>query len=221
MKIGNYEIETIVVPGMGTNCYILKYNNDAVLIDAAGDGSILFSKINNNSLNLKSIFITHGHFDHIEALDLLLQKFTNVKIYALDKEKEVIENKEYSLMENELLDKTKNSIMYVKDNDIINELGLDIKIINTPGHTIGSSCFYIKNLNVLFSGDTLFRETYGRTDLPTGNDKSIAKSVAIKLMEFDNDLVVLPGHGFRTTIGYEREHNELVRDYVINWAKNE
>ena len=220
MKFGNYEIDTLVVPMMGTNCYFLKLGDKAILVDAAGDGSLLDDYISKKSLQLEAILITHGHFDHTEALDLLCEKYPDIKVYAFEGEKVVIENPEYSLMDHELNKATLDKIRYLKDGDIINELGLEIKLINTPGHTIGSSCYYIKELNVLFSGDTLFRETYGRTDLPTSDSKAIAKSVAITLMEFNDDLLVLPGHAFRTTIGYEREHNELVRDYVINWAKD-
>ena len=220
MKFGEYEIDTVIVPMMGTNCYFLKHDNKSILIDAAGDGTILYDHIIKKDLQLEAILLTHGHFDHIEALDYLIEKIPSIKIYAYESEKEVIENPDYSLMGHTLKDTTNSAISYIKDGAVLNILGLDIKIINTPGHTIGSSCYYIKDLNVMFSGDTLFRETYGRTDLPTADPKAIVKSVAIKLMEFNDDLLVLPGHGFRTTIGYEREHNELVRDYVINWAKD-
>lgn len=220
MKIGEYDLNTLIIKGMGTNCYFLSKDNNCILVDSAGDDNTLIDYINNKNLNLLAILITHGHYDHIEALDMLNEKFPNAKIYALDIEKEVIENNDYSLMTEGLKQKTLDSIIYIKDNTIINELGLDIKILSTPGHTKGSSCYYIKDLNIMFSGDTLFHETYGRTDLPTGDDKNMAKSVAIKLMEFNDDLMVLPGHGFRTTIGYERNHNPLCKDYIVNWAKN-
>lgn len=210
MKFGNYEINTVVVPGMGTNCYVLSLDDKAILIDAAADGQLLLDYLDNKQLELVTILITHGHYDHIEALDLLHAKCPEAKIYACIHEKEVIEDEKLSLMGHRLKEETEKSIQYLKDGYVINELDLDIKIINTPGHTIGSSCFYIKNINVLFSGDTLFRETYGRIDLPTGNYDTIVDSVVAKLMKFNDDLLVLPGHGFRTTIGFERTHNDLV-----------
>ena len=214
MKFGEYELNTIIVPIVGTNCYLLSLNNNAILVDAAGDGKYIYDYIMNKHFDITTIFITHGHYDHIEALDFLLEKYPNVKIYANENEKAVIENIDYNLMENSLKETTKKAINYLQDGDIVKVLDLDIKIITTSGHTIGSSCFYIKDLNIMFSGDTLFRETYGRTDLPTGDAKSIAYSVAVKLMEYNDDLLVLPGHGFRTTIGYERTHNDIVINQI-------
>lgn len=212
-KIGNYELKTLIVRHVQTNCYVLSLDKDCILIDAAGDGFEILQYIKNNSLNLKTILITHGHYDHIEALDLLHKEFPNVKIYACDVEREVIEDKTKSLMDHELDSTTQKAITYITDETIIKTLDLDIKFINTPGHTIGSGCFYIEKLNILFSGDTLFKDTYGRYDLPTGDAKQIAKSIAIKLMEFNDDLVVYPGHGFKTTIGHERENNDIIKYY--------
>lgn len=221
MKIGDYELNTLVVPFMGTNCYFLSQGDKTIIVDAAGDGNYIIDYLNNKKFNLDAILITHGHFDHIEALDLLHEKFCNVPIYAFEGERIVIENMGNNLMDHELKDKTKKAITYLKDDSIINLLGLEIKLISSPGHTCGSCCYYIRDLNVLFSGDTLFCETYGRTDLPTSDTKAIVRSVAIKLMELDDKVDVFPGHGFRTSIGHERKNNELVRDYVIKWAEEE
>ena len=221
MKIGNYDLITIVVPIMGTNCYFLIKDKDAILIDAAGDGVELYNYINNNNLNLNTILLTHGHFDHIEALDLFHEKFKSVSIYAFEGEKIVIEDMHNNLMDHRLKTETEKAITYIKDGSILNALDLQIELINTPGHTIGSSCYYVKELNILFSGDTLFCETYGRTDLPTSDTKAIVRSIANKLMKLDDEVEVFPGHGFRTSIGHERNNNEIMRDYVIEWAEKE
>ncbi|MBP3201189.1 MAG: MBL fold metallo-hydrolase [Lachnospiraceae bacterium] len=221
MKVGDYELKTIVIPIMGTNCYFLSKDNNAILVDAGGDGEILYEYIKNNDLHLEAILLTHGHFDHIEALDLLHEKYSDIPIYAFYDEKIVIENMTNSLMEHELKDNTKNSITYLKDNSVLNALNLTIKLISTPGHTVGCCCYYIEELKILFSGDTLFCETYGRTDLPTSDTKAIVRSVAVKLMKLNDDVEVYPGHGFRTSIGHERKNNELVRDYVIKWAESD
>lgn len=219
MKLGNCELVTLVVPVMGTNCYFLIKDKNAILIDAAGDGVMLYNYIHDNSLNFNAILLTHGHFDHIEALDLLHEKYSDVPIYAFEGEKIVIEDTHNNLMDHKLKEDTEKAITYVKDDGLINEMGFEIRLISTPGHTIGSCCYYIKDLNVLFSGDTLFCETYGRTDLPTSDTKSIVRSIANKLMKLDDGVEVFPGHGFRTSIGHERKNNEIMRDYVIKWAE--
>lgn len=219
MKVGNYDLATIVVPMMGTNCYFLIKDKNAILVDAAGDGVMLYNYILEHDLNLSAILLTHGHFDHIEALDLLHEKYSDVPIYAFADEKVVIENMDNNLMDHKLKAETEGAITYIGDNSIINAIGLVIKTIHTPGHTLGSCCYYIEDLNILFSGDTLFCETYGRTDLPTSDTKAIVRSVAVKLMKLKDEVEVFPGHGFRTSIGHERKNNELVRDYVIKWAE--
>ena len=129
LKIGNYELKTLIVKLVQTNCYVLSLNKDCILVDAAGDGSEILQYIKSNSLNLRAILITHGHYDHIEALDLLHKEFPNVKIYASSAEKEVIEDKTKSLMDHELDSATQNAISYIVDGSIINALDLDIKFI--------------------------------------------------------------------------------------------
>lgn len=221
LTLGDYKLKTLFIPSVRTNCYLLCKENEAILVDAAGDGEYIFNYLTKNSIKIKSILITHGHYDHIEALDLLHKKFPTAKIYACDAEKEVIEDKTKSLMDHDLDSTTQKAITYITDGTIINTLGLDIKFINTPGHTIGSGCFYIEKLNILFSGDTLFKDTYGRYDLPTGNAKQITESIKSGLMKFNDDLLVFPGHGFKTTIGYERENNEIVNDYYTDLSDDD
>ena len=218
MHIKDYYLENVIVPFVGTNCYFLILNKEAILVDAAGDGDILIKYIENNNLNLKAILITHGHYDHIEALDLLHEKYKDAKIYLSREEKEVVENNNFSLMDHNLKDTTLKSINLFNNDSIIKLLNLDIKVMNTAGHTKGSVSYYIEELKILFSGDTLFKDTYGRCDLPTGDMKKIAKSVGVELMKLPDDTLVFPGHGDHTTIGYERKNNDLTKDYVVNWA---
>ncbi|MBQ2204376.1 MAG: MBL fold metallo-hydrolase [Lachnospiraceae bacterium] len=215
-----YGFEKIVVPFVDTNCYVLSCGKEALLIDAGGDGSEITSYMKNNKLKLTNVLITHGHYDHIEALDNILKEFKDVKIFASINEKGLINDKMKSLMDHELETTTQNAITYLEDNAEFKIFDLDIKMINTPGHTAGCVCYYLSSLNILFSGDTLFKDTYGRTDLPTSNTKDIVISISKKLMELPDDTKVYPGHGRDTTIGYERENSEIMRDYVINWAIN-
>jgi len=126
--------------------------------------------------NLLGILITHHHFDHIGALDELL-KYKEVEIYDYK-----LEEKEYSI------------------NDF------KFKIIKTPGHTSDSITFYFYNENTMFVGDFVFKETIGRTDLPTGNDIEMVSSIE-KIKQYDKNTVLYPGHGEETTIEHEIEYN--------------
>lgn len=209
LTLGEYKLKTLFIPSVKTNCYLLSKNGEAILVDAAGDGKYILDYVDKNHIKINAILITHGHYDHIEALDLLIEKFQDAKVYAASNERQIIEDMNANLMDHELKTKTKNYIKYIEDGNCIHSLGLDIKIIITPGHTIGSSCYYIDSLKILFSGDTLFRDTYGRYDLPTGNAKLIKESILTKLFTLDSDIRVFSGHGFNTTIGYEIKNNEI------------
>lgn len=210
MKFGNYNVDILITKDMGTNCYFVSLDKKVIMVDAGGDGSKIFNFLNDKDLTLEAMLLTHGHFDHIEALDYLYEKYPNIKIYASKDEKVLIDNLDYSMMKHDLNTNTKNAITYLNDGDKINELDLEIMTISTPGHTIGSCCFYFKDLNVLFSGDTLFYKTFGRTDLPTGDIVALKDSIVNKLLILNDDLLVLPGHGFRTSIGFERLHNPII-----------
>ena len=135
MKFGEYELKIIIVPTMGTNCYFLSRDGKALLVDAAGDGSLILDYLNNKNLKLEAVLVTHGHFDHIEALDMIHEKVPEAKIYMCDKEKVVIDNNDYSLMDHQLKDDTKGAITYLSDGTHISELGLDIELINTSTKT--------------------------------------------------------------------------------------
>lgn len=214
-----YNLYTVVVPFVDTNCYILNTGSNAVLVDAGGSGNEIYDFLYSHKLNLDAVLLTHGHYDHIEALSFLKSNFKDVKIYANLNEKKVIENRDYNLANFDLSKDVIESIIYLQDKSIINEIGLNILMMYSPGHTIGSCCYYIDSLKILFSGDTLFKDTYGRTDLPTGDMKQIVLSVAENLMELSDDVVVYPGHSGNTTIGHERTSSELMKPYVIDWAK--
>ena len=163
------------------------------------------------SLGLKpeAILLTHGHFDHIMAAKELKETW-NVPIYACEKEIDVLTDGQKSLVAGYFREPyTITPDVTVKEGDELSIAGFTWKVFETPGHTIGSCCYYIKKESVLFSGDTLFAGSYGRTDFPTGSGRQIAESVRRLLSTLPDDTMVYPGHMDTTTIGFEKKYNPL------------
>ncbi|ERT56902.1 MBL fold metallo-hydrolase [Peptoniphilus sp. BV3C26] len=199
MELGNF----------ATNTYIIYDENlDAVIIDPAAEAKKIISTIEKNNLKPKFVLLTHGHPDHVGALYELKEKY-NLKVYINEKDQEMLEtNSTYfgPMLGLDIKDVKGDS--YLKDGQELSLGNLKFKIIETPGHTKGGVCILIEN--ILFSGDTLFLGSMGRTDFPGGNEEEIFSSLK-KLMELPDETVVLPGHGPKTTIGYERKYNPYVR----------
>ena len=140
-----------------------------------------------------------------------IQEKFNSKIYISEEDEEILydSHKNYAeLIRKHEFDRL-NITANISDNEILNILGFDIKCIATPGHTKGGFCFYLEKEKILFSGDTLFFETYGRVDLYGGDFETIKNSIIHKLFLLPDDVTVYPGHGSETNIAYEKEHNEI------------
>lgn len=199
------EIKRLTVGPVMTNCYVvnLKGSEEAVIVDPGDDAYKIELKLNEWKLKPVAILLTHGHFDHIRAVSKLKEHY-GIKVYALDKEKEIL-NSELNLSRAfgfEMI--SIEADVYLSDNQMINVAGIDFKVLHTPGHTIGSCCYYAESEKVLFSGDTLFFHSHGRTDFPTGSQSAIIRSITGKLLTLDKDVMVYPGHEEETTIGSER-----------------
>lgn len=202
-------IKTLVVGMVQTNCYIISNSErkEAIVIDPGDDDQKIIQYLESNDLVCKAILLTHGHFDHILASKDLAAA-VNAKIYIHEEDAELsrdpnlnasaqISGKAFSLVPDIL----------VKDGEILDLVGQTIRVIHTPGHTSGGACYYFENKDILFSGDTLFRESVGRSDFPTGNGKLLITSIKAKLMILEDITKVYPGHGMPTTIGFERKNN--------------
>lgn len=194
-----------------TNCYVVsdEETNDAAIIDPGDVKKSIEEYISDNKLNVKYIIFTHGHFDHIKGVYYYSCKYPDalIAIHLSDAESLVDEHCNFEYPAPYDFIPVKPNII-LKDGDIINVGKIELKIIHTPGHTEGGICLYSEN--ILFSGDTLFKKTIGRTDLPGGNSQKIIDSVK-KLYKLPDDTTVYPGHGFRTNIGYEKNNNLFVR----------
>ncbi|MCR4755982.1 MAG: MBL fold metallo-hydrolase [Lachnospiraceae bacterium] len=203
MKIGR-----IVLSSCATNCYFVyrEGESDCIVIDPADRGDYIFEGLRSKGFKVTHILLTHGHFDHIWGCSKL-RSLTSAQVYALDAEQEVLENARLNVSEDAGRACTVKVNNYVKDMDVLTLNGFRIQVLATPGHTKGSCCYYFPDENVLISGDTLFAESVGRTDLPTGSMSELTHSIETKLAVLPDETAVYPGHGEQTTIGHEKNYN--------------
>ena len=206
-----YKIDSRILGMVGTNCYLLCNMDikECVLIDPADSQDEISRMIDESGCSLKGILLTHGHFDHIMAADAVRDKY-GVKVYASCDEKNTLEQPHINLGEAYGLKLSVKADVWHKDGEILKLAGFDIEAIHTPGHTEGGSCYYIREIGVLFSGDTLFCGSVGRTDFPGGSMSEIVRSIKEKVMVLPDDTKVYPGHGEGTSVGYERENNPFL-----------
>lgn len=198
-----------------TNCYTV-YNavtRDAVLIDPASNARFLNNILVNEQLNCVAILLTHGHYDHIGALPELMELVGHkVPIYASAEEEDVLNDprKNLSTMLSGQMVTVKPDIL-LQDDQEIELLDTKLRCFLVPGHTKGGMCYYFAENAFLFSGDTLFARSVGRSDFPTGDERKLISSIREKLMVLPDETTVYPGHNERTTIGKERNANPFIQ----------
>ncbi|WP_027099645.1 MBL fold metallo-hydrolase [Clostridium paraputrificum] len=188
------------------NCYIVmdEKTKDAVVLDPGGDGEMLERAIKDMKANVKSILLTHGHMDHVGGVEYLSDKL-NVPFYISKIDEEYMEKDNY------VFGSIRNANGYLEDGDELSFGSLNIKVIATPGHTKGGLCFLIEDK--LFTGDTLFQGSIGRTDFIGGSFPEIIDSIKTKLLPLGDEIEVYPGHGPKSSIGYEKGYNMYLNDY--------
>jgi hydroxyacylglutathione hydrolase len=204
-------IERFELGPLGTNAYLLSTPDGSrgVIIDPGMNPQPLVKRIEN--MEIEAILLTHAHFDHIGGVDEI-RKLKGCPVYIHDLEADWLTNpkKNGSTRWPEIGGpiETDPAEYALDEGQQLELLGETLKVFHTPGHSPGSVSFLYGNL--LFGGDVLFRMSVGRTDLPGGNSQQLLDSIHGKLFELDDDVIVYPGHGPKTTIGYEKEHNPYV-----------
>ncbi len=194
----------IVVGPIDVNCYVVMTDDKLYVIDPGGDASKIISQVKKEDRALDAILLTHGHIDHISAVREVSEAFDNVPVY-LHKD----DNSLYLSPNNCMMPffppvvNPVTPVSYIDTNDF--------EIIHTPGHSCGSVCFYFKADEILFSGDTLFCESIGRTDLPGGDYNKILNSIRKKLLVLPENTKVYPGHGAPSSIKNEKKYNPFLK----------
>lgn len=211
--MSNYRMYSMQLGMVQTNCYLV-WNDDtreAFVVDPADRADMIAMKIHQNHLVLKAILLTHGHFDHMMAVPDLKKMF-DVPVYAGEAERPLLLDADANLSEGWGGKAVEfEADHYVTDGQMIRIADFDITVIATPGHTVGGVCYYLKEEGQLFAGDTLFRCSYGRTDLETGNTAALMKSIREKVLVLPPETYVYPGHDSATRIEYERRFNPAAR----------
>ena len=195
-------------------CYFAHDDKDktCICIDPGYNAETIMRYIEEKEFVVDTIFLTHAHFDHMLSCKNIQDKF-DCKIYISSDDEKILydADKNYSVIIHKYDFDKLNITSNVHDDEKINIIGYDITCISTPGHTLGGMSFYIESEKTLFSGDTLFKDTFGRVDLYGGNYDSIRNSIIHKLFLLPDDTIVYPGHGDATSIGYEKINNEILR----------
>lgn len=209
--MGELKIGRIVMGMCQTNCYfVYEEGKDRVLLfDPADKGSYIYSALKDKGFTVGAILLTHGHFDHIWGVEEI-RELSGAKVYAYEKEKELCEDASLNVTKGAGRACVVKADQYVKDGGEITEAGITCRLLATPGHTSGSCCYYFEADKILISGDTLFQESVGRTDLPTGSMGTLVRSVKDKLFPLPDEVKVYPGHGEATTIGHEKKYNPFL-----------
>lgn len=209
--MADLKIGRIVIGVCQTNCYFVyeEGKKEVLLFDPADKGDYIYDALKEKGFSVAAILLTHGHFDHIWGVEKL-KELSGAKVYAYEGEKEVCEDAAVNVSKGAGRPCTVTADVYVKDGEEINIEGMKCRLIATPGHTKGSCCYYFENHKILISGDTLFQESVGRTDLPTGSMSALVRSVREKLMPLPEDVKVYPGHGEATSIGHEKNYNPFL-----------
>ena len=201
-------VEQYVVGSVQTNCYfaINENTSEVLIVDPGARAKRLAEIIDEEKLNPTAILLTHGHFDHAGGAAELAERY-GIKVYAEEHERETLENPAINLSVWEGRQLSYHVDVFLHDEQEIDLAGFHIRVLHTPGHTVGGCCYYFSYQNAVFSGDTLFAQSVGRTDFPKGSALALIRSIEEKLMPLPDETTVYTGHNEITTIGTERMYN--------------
>ena len=192
------EIKTLPVGGLGTNCYVLEDGGRAALIDPGDEAGRILAQVERDGVQVDSILLTHGHYDHTTAVPELAAALPQAKIYIHQSDANGAGSRLFPLAGQV------DELLFYDEGDRLTVGGVTVRVLHTPGHSLGS--VVLQADHVLFTGDTLFAGSCGRTDLPGGSYEQILASLR-RLAGLEGDFHVLPGHDVASTLERERQTN--------------
>ena len=209
--MGRLKVEQLVLGPVSTNCYFAlnQETKELLIIDPADQPERIFQKVALMEGTPVAVLLTHGHFDHISAAEAVRDRY-DIPVYACPLETEMLWEPSVNMTQYYGRPVSMKADKMPSDLEVFEAAGFKVQMIFTPGHTKGSCCYYFKDEDVLFSGDTLFHGSVGRTDFPGGSSAQIVESLHRLVGALPEDTVVYPGHDTSTTIGYEKRYNPFV-----------
>ena len=203
-----YKVEGYQVGQIMTNCYLLsnEETKELLIIDPGDQADLLSRKIDESGKKPVAILLTHGHFYHVLAVNELAESY-QIPVYAHENEKKQLHSTAAEIFPQLGRSGEIKVDHFISGEPLLKLAGFEIKVFMTPGHTQGGVCYYFEKEGLLFSGDTLFFGSIGRTDFPGGSYKDLIRSVETKLFPLPEDVVVYPGHNNATSIGFEKQNN--------------
>lgn len=204
------KVERIVVGAFGVNCYILSSTaGQAVVIDPGGDAGDIIRLLSKTHAGVAAYWITHGHMDHISALATLAREFPAPTFMHERDAAWAFQQVNAMPPYYDAPDQPDSPILSLQDGQVLVNPVSDCRVVGTPGHSPGSVCFHFPALRMLFTGDTLFAGSVGRTDLSGGNEGLLSASLHV-ISSLPDETAVYPGHGPATTIGQEKRSNPFL-----------
>ncbi len=202
-----------MVGPIAANCFIVgdEETRQGVIIDAGEDADQILEVVKENKLTIKYIISTHGHFDHNGAVAKLKKELSCDFVMHEADLSFIGEARESALNWGFIIDDVPQPDRFIKDGDELIVGGLQFKVLHTPGHSPGGICLYVESEGVVFTGDSLFFGSIGRTDFRMGSLKELTRSIKEKLYTLPDETIVYTGHGDETSIGYEKANNGYVR----------
>ncbi len=202
------KIVTLHTTMLETGTYVVINGGRAFVVDPGADAERIIAAAEAEGAKIEWVLLTHAHFDHIGAAAALQREGAQIVLHR-DDVKLIKSFQNLSVLAGVKVEHFTPDVT-VAGGETLDVAGVSVKVIHTPGHTAGSVCYVAGD--VIFSGDTLFALSYGRTDFPTGSFAQLKNSVVNKLFALEGDYKVLPGHEGPTTLDYERAHNPILTD---------
>lgn len=208
------KIDHLILGAYETNCFVLRSTEtteDCLIIDTGLQAGRLVEFLKQNNLNPVAVVLTHGHPDHIAGVAALRRGFPEIKVYIhkLDADMLTETPLNLGLPTGETFGAGPTDLL-LDDQDLIEHAGIKLHVLHTPGHTSGGICLYSEDQGIVFTDDTLFADSVGRTDLG-GNMPQLIKSIREKLFTLPDNTKVYPGHGPATTIAHEKAYNQFLQ----------